>query len=60
MQTALAAEADVLVTDNTRDFPSGEKRNGVLCLSSGAFLAAFYASNPEARAEAAEYLGGQA
>ncbi len=60
MQTALAAEADVLVTDNTRDFPSGEARNGVLCLSGEAFHAALYASSPEARAEIAEYLGGQA
>ena len=60
MQTALAAGADALVTDNTRDFPSGEERNGVLCLSSEDFLAALYTSSPQARAEVKDYLGGQA
>lgn len=42
MQTALAARADVQVTDNTRDSPNGQTRHGVLLLSSPAFLTSIY------------------
>lgn len=58
MQTALAAAADTLVTDNTRDFPSGEERNGILCLSSSDFLAALYGASPRVMCEVREYLEG--
>jgi predicted nucleic acid-binding protein len=57
MQTALAADADILVTDDSTDFPLGERRNGVLILNSTAFLEALYARFPEAEAAIREYLG---
>ena len=56
MQTALAAGADVLVTENSNDFPLGERRNGVLILGSEAFLSAFYAAVPAARLPIQELL----
>ncbi|MBI4493446.1 MAG: hypothetical protein HY690_11715 [Chloroflexi bacterium] len=57
MQTALAAGAGVLVTDNSTDFPIGEERNGVFFLDSRAFLAALYRRFPDADAAVREYLG---
>ncbi len=56
MQTALAAKADVLVTDNARDFPLGETRHGVLLLGSAAFLAALYDRFPGAEEAISAYL----
>ena len=58
MQTALAARADTLVTDNERDFPSGIRRDGVLLLDSRRFLQALYEAIPEARESIREYLAG--
>ena len=56
MQTALVAGAQVLVTHNGKDFPLGERRNGVLCLHSRDYLARLYKSYPEAEADIAGYL----
>ena len=56
MWTALAAQADTLVTDNSRDFPLGETRNGVLILGAEAFLAAVYTKFPDAEAAIRQYL----
>lgn len=42
MQTALAAKADILVTDNTTDFPLGERRNGTVLLTSRLLLKAHF------------------
>ena len=56
MQTALAAKADVLVTDNTRDFPLGEARHGVLFLGSEAFLAVLYGRFSGAEEAISAYL----
>lgn len=56
MQTALAARADVLVTENSTDFPLGERRHGVLLLSSSAFLSTLYARFPDAEAAVRSYL----
>jgi hypothetical protein len=58
MQTALAAGADVLVSDNTRDFPPGERRNEVLLLDSSRFLTLLYEAIPESKARIREYLTG--
>jgi hypothetical protein len=58
MQTALAAGADVLVTDNTADFPPGERRNGMLLLDSRIFLKTLYEAIPEAEQSIREYLAG--
>jgi len=58
VQTAIAAGVPgTLVTDNRRDFPLGEVRNGILILSSAAFLDALYRANPDAPAAIAAYLG---
>jgi hypothetical protein len=58
MQTAIAAGVpSTLVTDNQRDFPLGEVRNGVLILGSAPFLEALYRTYPEAPAAIAAYLG---
>lgn len=58
MQTAIAAGVPgVLVTDNKRDFPLGEERNGVLKLGSTKFLEALYRTQPEAEDAVADYLG---
>ncbi len=59
MRTALAAEAQVLVTENSKDFPLGETRCGVLFLSASQFLEYLYQSYPDAAAEVAEYLRGR-
>jgi hypothetical protein len=56
MQTALAADADALVTDNTKDFSSGERRNGVLLLDSRRFLKRLYDAIPESEDRIREYL----
>lgn len=50
MQTALAAHADILVTDDATDFPLGEIRNGILILGSPVFLQRLYDQVPEAEA----------
>jgi hypothetical protein len=58
MQTAIAAGVPgTLVTDNSRDFPLGEVRNGILLLGSAPFLEALYRGYPEAPAMIAAYLG---
>ncbi|MBI4495297.1 MAG: hypothetical protein HY690_21185 [Chloroflexi bacterium] len=58
VQTAIAAGVPgTLVTDNRRDFPLGEVRNGILILSSAPFLEALYRAYPEAPAAIAAYLG---
>lgn len=57
MQTAIAAGLPgVLVTDNRRDFPLGETRNGILILNGTTFLAALYRAYPEAQEAIAQYL----
>lgn len=56
MHSALAARADTLVTDNAKDFPLGEERNGVNFLSTSAFLRALYNKHPEAEALIAGYV----
>lgn len=58
MQTALAADADTLVTDNAKDFSSGERRNGVLLLNSRRFLEQLYSAIPESDDRIREYLAG--
>ena len=45
------------MTDNSRDFPLGEVRNGILLLGSAPFLEALYRGYPEAPAMIAAYLG---
>lgn len=58
MQTAIAAGVpSTLVTDNRRDFPLGEVRNGVSILGSVQFLEALYRTYPEAPTAIATYLG---
>jgi len=60
MQTALAVGTPCsLVTDNTRDFPPGEERNGVLFLSSEAFLKFLFEMYPEANDAIANYLSNR-
>jgi hypothetical protein len=56
MQTALAARAGVLVTDNSTDFPPGKERHGVLLLGSDEFLQSLYAQFPDASATIRTYL----
>ena len=56
MQTALAAGADTLVTDNSTDFPLGQERNGILILGAAAFIAAIYDRFPDAEISVRECL----
>jgi hypothetical protein len=56
MQTALAASADVLVTDDAADFPLGEVRNGILILGSTAFLRDLLQRFPDAEASVWTFL----
>lgn len=56
MQTALAVPAEILVTDNSSDFPHGETRNGILILGSASFLARLYQRWPDAEAAINVYL----
>jgi len=56
MQTALAAGADTLVTDDAADFPLGEERNGIFILNSEAFLQALYVKFPGGAMATEEYL----
>lgn len=58
LQTALAARADTLVTDNTTDFPPGEKRNGILLLDSKLFLRLLNEAIPDSEEKIREYLAG--
>lgn len=60
MLTALAAEAEILVTDNSRDCPLGESRNGVLLLGSVSFLESVYQQVPDAREAITAYAQRQA
>jgi len=46
-----------LVTDNRRDFPPGEVRDGILILGSVVFLDALYRAFPDAPAAIDTYLG---
>ncbi len=56
MQTAIAAGVPgVLVTDNWRDFPIGEARNGILIVSGRMFLDYLYQTYPEAEAVITRY-----
>ncbi|HEX5415358.1 MAG TPA: hypothetical protein VFZ25_06815 [Chloroflexota bacterium] len=58
MRTAIAAGVPgILVTDNRRDFPLGEVRNGVLILGADRFLDELYQRYLEAPAAIATYLG---
>jgi hypothetical protein len=58
VQTAIAAGIPcTLVTDNWRDFPWGEVRNGVLILGGDRFLDALYQAFPDAPTAVAAYLG---
>lgn len=51
MQTAIAVGVPgVLVTDNSRDFPIGEIRNGILIVSGSMFMSYLYRTYPESRA----------
>jgi predicted nucleic acid-binding protein len=56
MQTALAAKADTLVTDNATDFPLDDVRNGIRIVGSSTFLAALYHRFPDAEATIREFL----
>lgn len=56
VQTALVARAAVLVTDNARDFPIGEVRNGVQIVNHDQFIAALYARFPTAEVNIQRYL----
>lgn len=58
MQTALAAGANTLVTDNSADFPLDQRRNGVLILGSVDFLARLFERTPDAENAVAQYLRG--
>lgn len=58
MQTALAAQASVLVTDDASDFPLGEPRHGILILGTAPFIARLYQEIPGAEAAINEYLAG--
>lgn len=58
MQTALAVPVDILVTDNSNDFPLGETRNGILILGSTSFLTRLYRQWPGAEAAINDYLLG--
>lgn len=58
VRTALAAGVPgTLVTDNSKDFPLREARNGIMILSSSDFLDALYLAYPEAKTAVADYLG---
>jgi hypothetical protein len=59
MLTALAADADVLVTDNSTDFPLGELANGILILGSRAFLTDLFARHPDAEASVRAFLASR-
>jgi predicted nucleic acid-binding protein len=56
MQTALAANADILVSDNSKDFPLGEERCGVRILNADQFLEVLYRLYPESESEITDYL----
>jgi hypothetical protein len=56
MQAALAAGAGILVTDYSRDFPFGERRNGVQLLGPAPFLDSVYRQSPDARTTIAAYV----
>lgn len=56
MQTALAADAEILITDNSRDFPLGERRAGILLLGSAQFLTSINQQLPDARSAIAAYV----
>jgi len=58
MWTAIAVGVPgTLVTDNRRDFPPGEVRDGILILGSVVFLDALYRAFPDAPAAIDTYLG---
>jgi hypothetical protein len=59
MQTALAATSDVLVTDNSADFPLGEVRNGIIILGSRTFLASLFERHPDAEANVRAFLASR-
>lgn len=56
MQTAIVAGVPgVLVTDNRRNFPTGDARNGILIVSGRMFLDYLYQTYPEAEAVITRY-----
>jgi predicted nucleic acid-binding protein len=57
MQTAVASRSEVLVTNNSRDFPLGEERNGIRIVGSRVFLNELYKDVPGAEDAIREYLG---
>lgn len=59
MQTAVAATADALVTDNSADFPLGEVRNGILILGSRAFLRDLFERHADAEASVRAFLASR-
>lgn len=58
METALAARAGILVTENSRDFPIGSSHNGVLFLTGERFLTRLYHAYPDAE-DAIRALAGR-
>lgn len=54
------AGAEILVTDNSRDFSLGERRNGVLLLGSASFLDSVYRQSSDAREAIAAYIQSRA
>lgn len=56
MQTALVARAVFLVTENTRDFPTGETRNAMRIVTTHDFLTAIYTRFTRAEADIRAYL----
>jgi len=59
MQTALAANADVLVTENSADFPLGEVRNGIRILGSTVFLRELFDRHPDAESDVRAFLASR-
>ncbi|MBI4316915.1 MAG: hypothetical protein HY675_00375 [Chloroflexi bacterium] len=56
MQTAIAAGVPgVLVTDNKKDFPIRESRNGILIASGNMFLEYLFQTYPESKATISRY-----
>ena len=56
MRTALVAEADVLVTDNRRDFPLDTVQHGVHIVSAEQFREELFTLHPTAEADITDYL----
>lgn len=59
METALAAQATILITEDRRAYPLGEERNGVKIMSVQGFLVWLYQSYSEAEQHIQDYLKEQ-